>query len=193
MARSTPDYFPLVVLNTLLGGSFSSRLNQNLREEHGYTYGAGSSFAMRLSPGPFVAGAAVETGKTAEAVAEFFKEFEAVLEPVPAEELSRAKNYVALRFPRQFETTRDVASRLEELVVYGLPEDYYSRYVEQVQNVTAADVQAVARKHLQPDRFAIVIVGDRKAIEAPLAALELGPIEVLTVDDVIPSAAASRE
>ncbi|MFB3854890.1 MAG: M16 family metallopeptidase [Vicinamibacterales bacterium] len=185
VARSTPDYFPLVVLNTLLGGSFTSRLNQNLREEHGYTYGAGSSFSMRLSAGPFVASAGVETDKTAEAVAEFFNEFRDVLKPVPADELAKTKNYVALSFPGEFETTSDVASRVGEMVTYGLPEGYFSKYVERIQAVTAEELQRVAQKYLQPDKFAVVVVGDRKVIEQPLKALNLGPVKALTVEDVM--------
>jgi len=185
VARSTPDYFPLVVLNTILGGSFTSRLNQNLREEHGYTYGAGSSFAMRLAPGPFVAGAGVQTDKTAEAVAEFLSEFEGILKPVPAEELTKARSYVAYSFPGEFETTRDVARRVEEMATYRLPDGYFSEYVQRILTVTGAELQRVAKQYIQPGRFAVVVVGDRKAVEQPLRALKLGPVKVLTVDDVM--------
>jgi predicted Zn-dependent peptidase len=107
--RSTPDYFALRVLNTILGGSFTSRLNQNLREEHGYAYGAGSSFDMRTGAGPFYAAAGVQTDKTSEALTEFFKELEAIRKPIPAEELEKAKNYLALLLPRNFETTQSLA------------------------------------------------------------------------------------
>src|SRR5207244_2724737 len=123
VARSTPDYFPILVMNTILGGSFSSRLNMNLREKHGYTYGASSSFDMRAQAGPFSAGAGVQTDKTGEALKEFFNELDAILKPVPADELARAKNYVALRFPGGFETTGDVSRRLEDALVYKLPDD----------------------------------------------------------------------
>src|SRR5207248_10087570 len=99
VARSTPDYATIQVLNTILGGSFTSRLNQNLRETHGYTYGASSTFDMRLAPGPFVAGAGVQTDKTADALREFFKELEGIHKPVDSEDLTKAKNYVALGFP----------------------------------------------------------------------------------------------
>ena len=183
--RSTPDYFPLQVLNTLLGGSFTSRLNQNLREEHGYTYGAGSAFDMRLSAGPFLARAGVQTEVTREALREFFNELNGVLEPIPDEELARAKNFVALQFPGEFETTRNIATRLEELVVYRLPEDYFSTYVERIQGVTAADVRRVARRYITPERFTVVVVGDRKTIEAPVRALNLGPVTVMTVDEAL--------
>ncbi len=182
--RSTPDYFPLQILNTVFGGSFSSRLNLNLREEHGYSYGAFSSFDMRLLAGPFSAGAGVQTDKTAEALKEVFTELTGMLQPVPADELERAKNYVSLRFPAGFETTGDISRRLEETIVYGLPDDYFSRYVQNIGAVTAADVQRVARQYLQADRVAVVVVGDRKIIEPGIRALNLGPVRVLTTDEV---------
>jgi predicted Zn-dependent peptidase len=182
--RSTPDYFPLVVMNTMLGGSFSSRLNMNLREKHGYTYGASSSFDMRQSAGPFAAGAGVQTDKTADALKEFFNELNAILQPVPTEELSRAKNYIALRYPGGFETTGDISRRLEDAVVYKLPDNYFATYVQNIQAVTAADVQRVAQKYIQPGRFAVIVVGDRQAIEPGIRALTLGPIKVLSIDDV---------
>jgi zinc protease len=182
--RSTPDYFPLQVLNTILGGSFTSRLNNNLREVHGYTYGAGSGFDMRVGPGPFAASAGVQTDKTAEALTEFFKELNGILKPVPADELERAKNYVSLRFPGTFESTGDMSRRLEDMIVFRLPDDYFSKYVPNIQAVNAADVQRVAARYILPARFAVVIVGDLKTIEPKIRALNLGPIKVMTVDDV---------
>ena len=172
-------------MNTLLGGSFTSRLNQNLREDHGYTYGAGSGFAMRLAAGPFQASSGVQTEVTAEALKEFFNELTGILEPVPPDELARAKNYIAFGFPGEFETAAAISGRLEELLVYKLPLDYFEHYVRNVQAVTAADVQRVARKYVLPSRFAVVIVGDRKTIEAPVRALNLGPVKVMTVDEVL--------
>ncbi len=182
--RSTPDYFPIQVANTILGDSFSSRLNMNLREEHGYTYGASSIFDMRIQPGPFYAAAGVQTDKTSESLTEFFKELNGILQPVPADELSRAKNYVALRFPSGFETTVNISRRLEEVLTYRLPDDYFSRYVPGIEAVTAADVQRVARAYIQPDKLAVVIVGDRKVIEPGIRALNLGPINILSIDEI---------
>jgi zinc protease len=182
--RSTPDYFPITVMNTILGGSFTSRLNNNLREVHGYAYGAGSSFDMRADAGPFYAAAGVQTDKTAEALKEFFNELEAILKPVPADELARAKNYVSLRFPSAFEATGDISRRLEDMLVYRLPEDYFEKYVQNIQAVTAADVQRVAQKYIQPGKFTIVVVGDLKAIEAGIRPLNLGPVKVMTIDEV---------
>src|SRR5262249_1565057 len=154
-------------------GSFTSRLNNNLREVHGYAYGASSSFDMRVGAGPFSAGAGVQTDKTSEALTEFFNELNAILKPIPEDELTRAKSYVALRFPGTFETTGDMSRRLEDMLIFHLPEDYFSKYVQNIQTVTAADVQRVAQKYVMPSRAAVVVVGDRKTIEPGIRALNL--------------------
>ena len=185
VSRSTPDYVPIEVMNTLLGGSFTSRLNQNLREKHGYTYGAGSGFAMRLQAGPFMANSGVQTEVTANALKEFFNEFAGIRKPVSPEELSRGKNYLAYQFPGEFEATGDISAKLEELLTYKLPENYYSTYVQNIQAVSAADVNRVATKYITPDTFTVVIVGDRKTIEAPVKALNLGPVQVMTVEQAL--------
>jgi predicted Zn-dependent peptidase len=182
--RSTPDFFPIQVMNTVLGGAFSSRLNLNLREKNGYTYGASSIFDMRMAPGPFVAAAGVQTDKTADALKEFFNELTAISQPIPAEELARAKHYVSLRFPSGFETTGDVSSRLEQALIYHLPDDYFATYVQRIEAVTVADAQRVAQKYIQPNRLAVVIAGDRAAIEPGIRALNVGTITILKVDDV---------
>jgi len=184
VGRATPDYYALRVLNTVLGGSFTSRLNNNLRETHGYTYGALSRFDMRLSPGPFFATAGVQTDKTADALKEFFIELARIHEPVPAAELEKAKNYVALPMPQAFETTRGTADSLATAWVYGLPDDYYTTFADRIRAVTAADVKRVADKYIQPDKLAVVIVGDRKTIEAGVKALNLGPVTVIAAGDV---------
>jgi zinc protease len=184
--RATPDYFVLQVLNTVLGGSFTSRLNQNLREAHGYSYGANSRFDMRLSAGPFAAGAGVQTDKTSESLTEFFKELNGIGKPIPPDELTKAKNYLALGFPGDFETIGDLAGRLEEMAVYKLPDTYYADYVGRIQAVTAADVQRAAATYIQPSKFAVVVVGDRQKIEPGIRALNLAPIRTLSVDEVLP-------
>jgi zinc protease len=112
-----------------------------------------------------------------------------ILKTVPAEELARAKNYVALRFPSGFEATSDISRRLEDMVVFKLPEDYFSKYVQNIQAVTAADVQRVAQKYIAPDKFIVVVVGDKKTIEPGIRALNLGPIKELSVPEVFTSAA----
>lgn len=183
--RSTPDYPTLQVLNTILGGSFTSRLNTNLRETHGYSYGAFSGFEERVSPGSFSARAGVQTDKTAEAVREFFNEFAAIRKPVPDEELEKARNYVALGFPTEFETTSDLARKIEEQVVFGLADEYFMTYIRLVAQVTGQGVEQAAGKYVQPDKFAVVIVGDRKLIEPGIRALNLGPVQTLSVDALL--------
>lgn len=183
--RTTPDFVVLDVFNTILGGSFTSRLNTNLRETHGYSYGATSFFDMRKAAGPFLAGAGVQTDKTAEALKEFFNEFNAILKPVPDDELARFKNYAALSFPGEFETSSQLAGKLESMAIYGLPEDVYTGYVGAVQKVTAADLTRVAKQYLLVDRLAVVVVGDRATIEAPIRAANLGPVTVVPVADVM--------
>jgi predicted Zn-dependent peptidase len=183
--RSTPEYIALDVLNTVLGGSFTSRLNTNLREKNGYSYGAASRFDMRRAAGPFFATAGVQTDKTAEALKEFFNELNAILRPVPADELARFKNYAALGFAGEFETSSQLAGKLEEVAVYGLPDDVFSKYVGAVQAVTSADLTRVAMQYLLLDRMAVVIVGDRATIEAPIRAAGLGPVTLVPVADVM--------
>ncbi len=183
--RSTPDYFALRILNTVLGGAFTSRLNQNLREEHGYAYGANSSFDMRGSAGPFYAAAGVQTDKTAEALTEFFKELDGIRKPVPAGELEKAKSYVAALLPRSFETTQALASSLAQVFVYNLPADYYQTFTDRVRAVTAAEVERAAARYIQPDKFAVVVVGDLKVIEPRIRALNLGPVSTVAIADVM--------
>jgi predicted Zn-dependent peptidase len=176
--RKTPDYYPLSVLNTILGGSFTSRLNQNLREEHGYTYGARSVFDMRRQPGPFYAAANVQTDKTGAALVEFFKELEAIGQPMSAEELAKAKNYLAYGYPAGFLTAAQYAAELEEVWTYSLDADVLSGFVERIQAVTSADVQRVAKSHVVPEDMVIVMVGDWAAIKPQLEGLDLGPVQL---------------
>ncbi len=184
-SRMSDDYFPLVVMNTILGGSFSSRLNQNLREEHGYSYGAGSSFAFRILPGPFLASAAVHSAITDSAVREFMNELSAIQNPVPDAELDRAKNYIALGFPGEFQTVADIARKLEDMVIFNLPHNYYTQYVGRIRAVTKEDVQRVARAYLDPAKMVIVLVGDRLSIEAKMTTMKLGPVLHMTIEDVL--------
>lgn len=176
--RSTRDYFALTVMNTILGGSFTSRLMQNLRETHGYTYGARSSFDMRKSAGPFTASAEIVAAKTDSALIEFMKELSAIRDTVPSVELSKAKRYLQLGLPSDFETTQQIARAMIPIATYGLPLDFYNTYVQNIEAVTQADVQRVARQYITPGTFAIVIVGDRKSIEPGLKAVNTAPISV---------------
>jgi zinc protease len=184
--RLTADYFPLVVMNTLLGGTFTSRLNANLREEHGYTYGAASRFNFLPLPGPFLASSSVQTEVTDKALAEFIKELKGIHSPVPSEELEKIRNYIALSFPRNnFQTLRDITGELRELVSYDLPDDYFNRYIANIMSVSAPEVKRVADKYIQMDKLAIVVVGDRQKIEAGLKALNLGPLKVVSVEELM--------
>ncbi|HSL70674.1 MAG TPA: pitrilysin family protein, partial [Longimicrobiales bacterium] len=179
--RATEDYFPIQVMNTILGASFTSRLNQNLRETKGYTYGARSGFDMRRSAGPFTAAAEIVTAKSDSALIEFLKELRGIREPVPQAELDKAKNYLQLQLPGQFETTGDIAARLVPVALYNLPLDYFSTYSQKIGAVTAADVQRVAQQYVRPDRLHVVIVGDLKTIEQPIRALQFGKVELRDV------------
>ncbi|HEY7785596.1 MAG TPA: pitrilysin family protein [Pyrinomonadaceae bacterium] len=172
--RNTPDYFPLLVLNTMLGGQFVSRINLNLREDKGYTYGARTTFIYGRGPGPFLATAGVFTNVTKESVAEFLKELRGIRGDIPitTKELEFAKQAIIRGFPRGFETPAQMANRLEDVVVHGLPDNYFNRYTQSVQAVTLADVNRVARQYLDPGRMAIVVVGDRKVIEPGLRSLD---------------------
>lgn len=182
VARDTPDYFSLVVLNTILGGSFTSRLNTKLREEKGYSYGAGSAFDLRRAPGPFLAGTAVFTDVTDSAVVIVLDEIRRIREePVPAAELERAKNYLALGFPGRFERTDGIAGQIVELELYGLDDAQVNRYVERIRAVTAEDVQRVARQYLDPDHMVIAVAGDRAKIEERLRAAGIGPVQTVEV------------
>ncbi len=180
-----PRYHAGEVMNTLLGGSFTSRLNDNLREQHGYTYGAGSVLRRYRVGGVFLAGADVQTDKTAEAVTEFLKELERIRTPATPEEVARARSYAALGYVGEFETTSQVARRLVEGVVYDLPDGFFEEYVPKTLAVDAPAIQAAATASVDPEEIVIVVVGDRSKVEAPLRALELGKLEVLTIEDVM--------
>src|SRR5205814_6480282 len=145
VARATPDYFALQVLNTILGGAFTSRLNQNLRETHGYTYGAFSQFSAGRLAGPFPASASVVTAKTGSSLIEFMKELRRIRdEPVPAQEVTKAKSYLTLGLPSDFETTQGTAGQFLDLLGNDMPLTSWSSYIARINAVTAADVQRVA-------------------------------------------------
>jgi predicted Zn-dependent peptidase len=183
--RSSPDYAALMVMNTILGGSFTSRLNMNLRETHGYSYGAGSGFAFRRAPGPFAASSAVRTNVTDSSLVEFFKEMDGLRSAtVPADELQRAKSYVELGLPGSLEGTSRLAGEISELLTFGLTLSELPRFATAVREVTAGDVQRVAQKYLTPDRATVVVVGDLAKIREPITALALGSIDVLDANVV---------
>jgi zinc protease len=189
VARSTEDYFPLTVMNALLGGVFNSRINLNLREKHGYTYGARSGFAFRRQAGPFVVSAPVRNEVTLESVTEVLNELRRIRTgDIEERELEDTKNYLAGVFPATVQTSSDIAGRLLDMELYRLPRDYFDRYRENIAAVKAEDVARVANKYINPDRALIVIVGNAKQIREPLGTLGY-PIHDLDVDgNVLPVA-----
>jgi zinc protease len=179
LPRLHPDYFPVTVMNAVLGGLFSSRINLNLREAHGYTYGASSGYDWRRAAGPFVVSTAVRSDVTDAAAREVLHEIDRMrAEPIAEEELSLATSYLDGVFPIRYETTAAIATALANLVLYRLPDDYYDSYRGNIRGVTRDDVLAAARAHLHPDRLQIVAVGDADAIREPLATLGVGPVRV---------------
>ncbi|MBA4156411.1 MAG: insulinase family protein [Gemmatimonadetes bacterium] len=181
--RTHRDYFPLLVMNTILGGQFSSRINLNLREDKGYTYGARSNFQMGRIAGPFVASAGVQTAVTKESVVEFMRELEEIRDarPVTEEEVEFARTSIIRREPLTLETNAQIGNRIQELILYDLPLDYFDDHNRHIAAVNTADVNRVAREYLQPGRFAIVIVGDRSTIEQELRTLPY-PVDIVAIE-----------
>jgi zinc protease len=194
VARSTPDYEPLRVMNEALGGLFSSRINMNLREQHGYTYGASSQFIFRRAPGPFLIATGVRTDVTAPAVGEIFKEVQRIRETVlTPEELSLAKDSLIRSLPSEFETSARVTSSTATLFIYDLGPDYYTKFPARLAGVTATGVRGVAQKYVVPDRLVVVAAGDRAKVEPELRKLNLGTFEVRSADGMlVPQAATDK-
>jgi zinc protease len=182
-ARSSPDFRAIQVMNNALGGLFSSRINMNLREQHGYSYGTYSQFQFRRGAGPFAVAGGIRTDVTAAAVDEIFKEIRGMLQgPMSAEELQKSKDALANSLPGAFETSANMVNTFSNVFIYDLGLDYYTRYVQEVRAVTAEQALAVARKYLAPDRLLVVAVGDRAAIEPALRKLNLGTVEIRQAD-----------
>jgi zinc protease len=178
-ARSSPDFRPLQVTNLALGGLFSSRINMNLREKNGYSYGASSQFTFRRAPGPFQVGSAVRLDATAPAVNEIFNEIRSMeTRPVTADEMKSAKDALVNSLPGAFETGSAAVGNFANTFIYDLGLDYYANYSEEVRAVTPAQTLAVTKKYLQPNSLVVVAVGDRSAIEPELQKLNLGPLEI---------------
>lgn len=183
--RLNPDYASLVVMNTILGGSFSSRLISNLRETKGYTYGISSSFRWAPTAGPFGVSTSVRTNVTDSSLVEIFKELHTIRDvPVDSTELQRAKAYVALALPARFETNGQIAGQLVDLGMYGLPLRSVTDFGTKVNAVSRADVQRVARQYIPVDRVTIVVVGDLAKVRNGIEALKLGTVTVLDVSTV---------
>jgi zinc protease len=182
-ARTTADYFPLVVMNTMLGGSFTSRLNLKLREEMAVTYGASSKLGWRTRGGLFWAASAVDSGAAAASVAVMLDEMRRMREePVDQVEMERAASYIAYGLPRAFETTEDVAAHVREQLLHSFPTDYWARYVDRVLSVTAEEVRTVAARHLHPDNAVAVVVADRAGVEPGLRSGSFGEVIITDVE-----------
>lgn len=183
LPRRHPDYFPAVIMNAVLGGLFSSRINLNLREAHGYTYGANSYFDWRRQKGPWLVATAVASDVTHAAAAEVLKEIDRFrAEPISNDELSLATSYLDGVFPIRFETTAAIAGALTTLVVYDLPDDWYDEYRSMVRAVTSGDVLIAAERHLHPDELQMVVVGNAAAVREGIGAMSFGPVQVYDVE-----------
>jgi zinc protease len=185
-ARSSPDFQAMRVMNTPLGELFSSRINMNLREEHGYTYGASSQFVFRRGSGYFVAAAGVRTDVSAPAVTEILKEVRSMSErPIDAEELRTAKDSLTRSLPGTFETSDSAAATYANLYIYDLGLQYFANYAARVDAVTTAQAKAAAEKYLEPDKLIVIAVGDRAKIEPELRKLNLGPVEIRNAEGLV--------
>lgn len=182
--RSTPDYPVLLILNSILGGDFVSRLNTNLREQKGFTYGVRTGFNLRRGIGPFVMQTSVGTDVTGPAVHESLKEIReiAAARPATPEEVVVAVAALSKGYPRGFETASQVARSVAQLALHGLPDSYFEEFIPRLAGVTAHDVTQAAQRHLDPAKMSTVIVGDLDKIAASLPGLGLGPHQVLTLD-----------
>jgi zinc protease len=182
--RSTPDYYALRVLNSFFGEQFQSRLNANIREQKGYSYGVSSRFAYGRGPGAFRAGGEIVTAKSDSALIEFMKELKGIRgeRPITDDEMQAAKNALIQSLPARFASVGGVNGSISEIYTQDLPEDYYQSFVTRVNAVTKDDVLRVARKYIDPDHLAIVIVGDKEKIEGPLAATKIAPIVYLDLN-----------
>jgi len=177
-ARSTPDYPEIQVMNTMLGGLFSSRINMNLREQHGFTYGAFSFFQYQRTTGALFAGADVRTDTTAPAVTELYKELGRIrTEPLSAQELKLSIDSNVRSLPGLFATGDDIAGTMAGLWIYHLPLDYYKTLPEKLMAVTSTQADEAAKKYVDPNNMFLILLGDKTKIEPGIKALNLGPIE----------------
>jgi predicted Zn-dependent peptidase len=182
--RYTPDYYALEVMNTILGGLFQSRLNHDIREEKGYSYGVGSSFSYGRGPGEFRAGGGIITAKSDSALILFMQHLRGAQgsEPFTDDELKQGKDALVQSLPQQFSSVNGVRSAISGIYLRDLPERYYQEYAAKVNAVTKEDLARVAKKYLDIDKMNLVIVGDRAAIEEALRKTGIAPVVRLDVD-----------
>ena len=190
--RTNPDHIPVTVMNLILGGGFY-RLDLNLREGKGWTYGARSTFDSRRTPGPFSAGGEFVANHTADSVAEILKEVNTIRDTdVTDAELSRAKDQIIKSFPARFATRGSTSGQLADLAIYGLPDKYLTEYTRKIAAVTKEEVHRVARKYLVPERLAVVVVGDEKSNRDALA--KLAPVEIRDLEgNALPAAPVAND
>ncbi|CAM2009514.1 M16 family metallopeptidase [Acanthopleuribacter pedis] len=181
----SPDYYAVQVMNTILGGTFASRLNQNIREENGYAYNAYSYFVNRLGVGPFYARSDVQTDATAAAVGEFFNEFTRMRKDLSEDDVRRAKNYLTLGYPGSFARVDQITGTYIDLLGKRRPVTMPETYTRAVNAVTLKDVRAAANKYLKPKNMLVVVVGDRAKVEAELKALKLGKVTVASIEQAL--------
>ncbi len=192
--RNDPSAVAFDVLNSILGGTFTSRINMNLREDKGYTYGARSQSVDTRGQGVFLASTQVRTDVTKESIAELMKELRDIrgTRPVTAAELKKSQENLVLQLPGEHESLGEVAGYINRLVTYSLPEDYLSSYPQKVRATTADALTQLAKQRVLPEQMVLVVVGDRKVIEPKIRELGLGPIEFLDVDGKPLTEAARR-
>jgi len=179
--RNNPDYIAVTIMNTILGGYFGSRINYNLREKHGFTYGARSGFNPHLFPGDFSVDTDVRNEVTDTSITLIIDELKKIIsEEVTDEELETVKNYITGVFPLQLETANAVASRVINLKLYNLPKDYYSRYISSINALSKQDILDAAKKYIHPDKLHIVVSGDAAAIKDKLT--KFGDVKVYDAD-----------
>src|SRR3954470_18014019 len=178
LPRTSPDYHAALVANMILGGQFVSRINMNLREDKGYTYGARTAFEFRRAPGPFVLHASVQADATAEAIREAISEISSIRgeRPVTKEELELGRASLTRGYPRNFETADQVARGAAQLALYELPDDSFATFVPKVLALDEKAVTEAAARHIDPARLLTVVVGDRDKILSTLKALDLGEV-----------------
>jgi zinc protease len=184
IARSSEDYVSLHILNMLLGGYFNSRINLNLREKHGFTYGARSYFDTRIEPGPFVISTEVSTSVTMRSVEEILSEVRRIcLDEISEEELDMVKKYVVGSFPLSIETPQQVASRVATIVLYDLEKDYYDSFRVLVQSLTQFDILAAAQRYLHPDQMTIAVSGNTSALSSAMS--EFGEVMIFDAEGAL--------
>jgi zinc protease len=181
-SRDTPDYHALVLLNMILGGQFVSRVNMNLRQDKGYTYGVRTGFDLRRGLGPFVLQTSVGTDVTSSAIREALSEIDQIrhARPATADELVLARASVTQGYPRGFETAQQIARGVSSLALHGLPDTYFEEFVGRIESVTLDDLGRVAGQYLDLARMATLAVGDHDRIASTLSSLQLGEPLVLS-------------